>query len=214
MRRRIATVVVVAVLGGGAIAAGVTPAAGRTRVGTTRAPHACPNARSATPYRSVTCLAALAATIPRAVTIEADLLTRLNQERAARHLAPLRLDGSLTSSARAWSAQMSRTGFRHSNITLLFQGRFDEVAENIAWASGSGATSGLVHLMWMQSPGHRENMLAAGLDAVGVGVYCAPDGTMWATQQFGRFTTSGPPVPIVPVPQNPIVRPDPGSISC
>ena len=109
---------------------------------------------------------------------------------------------------------MSKTGFRHSNVNKLFGGRFDLVAENIAWASGPGVTAGLLHLHWMLSPPHRENMMGAGLDAVGIGVYCAANGTVWGTQQFGRFVATGPPVSLPPVAQNPIVRPDNGSAGC
>jgi uncharacterized protein YkwD len=149
-----------------------------------------------------------------ATRAEQDMLARVNDERAARHLPPLRWDTSLAASARQWSATMSVSGFRHSQITRLFAGRFDVVAENIAWASGSGVTAGVIHLNWMHSSGHRENILGNGLDAIGIGVYCAADGTMWATQNFGRFVTSGPPVALSPVAENPIARSDRGSATC
>jgi len=149
----------------------------------------------------------------RATSVEADMFARLNQERLARHLRPLVWDPSLAVSARAWSAVMSRSNMHHSNINTLFQGRYDEVAENIAWARGPGATAGAVHRMWMRSAEHRENMLAPALDRVGIGVVCA-DGTLWATQQFGQLIASGPAVAIRPAPLNPIVRPDPGSTTC
>jgi uncharacterized protein YkwD len=148
-----------------------------------------------------------------APAVEADMFARLNHERLARHLRPLVWDTKLAASARAWSAVMSRSNMHHSNINVLFQGRFDEVAENIAWASGPGATAGAVHLMWMRSADHRENMVAPKLDRVGIGVFCA-NGTLWATQQFGQLITSGPAVAIHAAALNPIVRPDPGSTTC
>jgi uncharacterized protein YkwD len=121
-----------------------------------------------------------------------DIFNRLNSERAARGLKALRWDGGLASYATNWSAEMSRSGFRHSNIrVLLNDGRLSYVGENIAWARGAGVTSATMHKMWMESTEHRDNMLSPTYDVVGVGVYCAPDGTMWATQNFGRLASNG-----------------------
>ncbi len=69
--------------------------------------------------------------------------------------------------------------------------RFNLVAENVAWGRGSGVTSETMHSMWLRSDGHRMNMLNPGLEAMGVGVACGPDGTLWATQDFGRYSSSG-----------------------
>ena len=44
--------------------------------------------------------------------------------------------------------------------------------------------AGAVHGAWMESDGHRRNILQTGYDRVGIGVYCAPDGSLWATQEF------------------------------
>lgn len=150
-----------------------------------------------------------------AVLAAADLFVRLNAERAARRLPALRWDAKLAASATVWSARLGRDGkLSHSDLNALFGGRFDEVGENVGYAGGTRATAGVLHNAWMQSAGHRQNMLARAFDVVGIGVFCAPDGTIWATQQFGRFTATGPPAPIPPVAQNPIARPDPGSIAC
>ncbi len=143
-----------------------------------------------------------------------DLFVRLNAERAARHLPALHADAGLSAAARAWSQEMSRTGFRHSNLSRLFSGRFDFVGENIAWARGTGVAAGTIHRNWMHSDGHRENILARAYDAVGIGVYCAADGTMWATENFGRSVALGPAPPLSVPPLNPIVRPDTGPFSC
>ena len=109
---------------------------------------------------------------------------------------------------------MSVTNFHHSDLSRLFNGRFNYVGENIAWASGPGATAGKLHLMWMQSSGHRENMLAPAFDTIGIGVHCAPDGTIWATQNFGRHNALGSAPPFTIPAQNPIVRPDQGTAGC
>ena len=143
----------------------------------------------------------------------ADLFARLNAERAARpelHLAPLSWDPSLASYATAWSVNMgSSNQFRHSNIGDLL-GPYDYVGENIA-AGSAGTTDGALHVAWMNSQGHRENILAPGFTRVGVGVYCAPGGGLWLTEDFGRAMSEGTaPMPSGVPPVNPIVRPDPG----
>ncbi len=156
-------------------------------------------------------------TIPppsKANYVEIDLLTRVNQERQARGVAPLVSDPRLVQFARDWSFTMASSGFRHSDIRRLFEGRFNFVGENIAWASGSGATAGNIHVMWMQSTGHRKNMLSPGFDSIGIGVFCGPDGKLWATQNFGHRTVAGPAPPSGNPSANPMVRGDPGSFTC
>jgi uncharacterized protein YkwD/ribosomal protein L24E len=142
----------------------------------------------------------------------ADLFKRLNDERIARGLAPLAWNTQLAGYASMWSADMAVNGFRHSNISNLL-GPFNYVGENIAMGS-AGVTAGTLHVSWMNSQGHRTNMLAPGFNSVGVGVYCAPNGSIWATQTFGRTADAGPPPPTPTPPVNPIVRPDAGSSTC
>lgn len=105
-------------------------------------------------------------------------------------------------------------GFRHSDLTPLLD-RFSAAAENIAYGRGAGTTAGLIHDAWMESDGHRANILAPNLDVMGIGVVCASDGTMWATQQFGRFPDSSKPAGFGSTPPKfPIVRSDAGSVAC
>ncbi len=144
-----------------------------------------------------------------------DLFDRLNAERAARGLPALRWDTKLAGEAIAWSGEMSRSGFRHSNIgRLLGDGRLNLVGENIAWARGSTVTAASLHIAWMESSGHRANLLSPSYQVVGIGVHCAGDGTMYATQEFGRLATSGSAPAAGTPPQNPITRSEPGNATC
>ncbi|HTL83693.1 MAG TPA: CAP domain-containing protein [Acidimicrobiia bacterium] len=145
--------------------------------------------------------------------MQADLLQRLNQERAARGLAALKWDPWLAGYATLWSSNMSGNGFRHSNIGSLL-GPYNFVGENIAMGS-RGVADGALHNAWMHSDGHRSNMLAPGFTAVGIGAYCAPDGSIWLTQEFGRPASAGapPPSPGTP-PVNPVERSDSGTLTC
>jgi uncharacterized protein YkwD len=143
-----------------------------------------------------------------------DFLDRLNAERAARGVAPLAWDPGLAQYALDWSKDMSANGFRHSNLgNLLNGGRFGLVGENIASGSG-GVSAGGLHVAWMHSDGHRANMLSPAYDLVGIGVYCAPNGSMYATTSFGRTMSAGPAPGAGTPPVDPVVRSDPGSATC
>lgn len=151
----------------------------------------------------------------KAARAASDLFSRLNAERTARGLPALRWDDTLAAESAGWSAEMDRSGFRHSNLQrLLSDGRFNLVAENIAWARGGSVTAATLHVAWMDSDGHRRNMLSPNLQAVGIGVYCGADGTMWATQEFGRYASSGAAPTASTPPRNPVTRSDPGTATC
>jgi hypothetical protein len=143
----------------------------------------------------------------------ADLLTRLNDERAARHLPPVSWDPTLANYAAVWSANMASQGFRHSAIGNLL-GPYNYVGENIA-AGTAGTLEGSLHAAWMHSDGHRANILAPGYSRVGIGVFCSSDGSIWLTEDFGHPSSSGPAqTSSTTPPVDPIARPDAGSLHC
>jgi uncharacterized protein YkwD/ribosomal protein L24E len=142
----------------------------------------------------------------------ADLYARLNDERRARGLSPLQWNPSLASYAASWSRTMSSTGMHHSDIGSLLDS-FDYVGENIAMGRGAPVSS--LHVAWMHSQDHRDNILSPGFTDVGIGVYCAADGSMWASADFGRPWSAGQPPPYAGnTPANPVARPDGNNISC
>jgi uncharacterized protein YkwD len=141
--------------------------------------------------------------------IAADLAIRVNEERAARGLEPLVWDSRLAVRAFDWSAEMSATGLRHSDLHPLLP-RFAGVAENIG-TGPPGTAAGALHVAWMRSDSHRHDLLAPNVDRVGVGVVCGADGAMWATQAFGS-TRSGNFGALPPA--EPIARHDAGSLTC
>jgi uncharacterized protein YkwD len=142
----------------------------------------------------------------------ADLYRRLNDERRARGLSPLAWNSTLATYAANWSRTMASTGMHHSDIGSLLNA-FDYVGENIATGNGSPVSS--LHVAWMRSQAHRDNILSPGFQAVGIGVYCAPDGSMWATTDFGRPWSAGQPPPYAGnTPPDPVARPDGNNITC
>ncbi|MGI4757790.1 MAG: CAP domain-containing protein [Janthinobacterium lividum] len=65
--------------------------------------------------------------------------------------------------------------------------RFFAVAENL----GTGPTALELHRMWLQSPGHRGNMLDPDLNAVGIAVSWS-GGELWAVEDFAGTSAEMP----------------------
>ncbi|MGY1802137.1 CAP domain-containing protein [Blastococcus sp. SYSU D00922] len=129
-----------------------------------------------------------AAPAPSDGTTEGEVLALVNAERAAAGCGALSADAGLANVARAHSADMRDRGFfDHVNLDGLDP--FDRAeragltarAENIAWGQRSAAE---VMDSWMNSPGHRANILNCGLTRLGVGVAEGSGGPWW-TQLFG-----------------------------
>lgn len=144
---------------------------------------------------------------------------RVNAEREARGLEPVAWDDALAGVARDWSAEMADTGrFQHQDIGSVLQREelngFRAMGENIFRATGP-VPAGAVHVGWMRSDDHRVNVLNPGWDRLGVGVFCAADGSVWATQEFGRTAGADrPAVASTTPPVEPIARPDEDGPTC
>ena len=118
------------------------------------------------------------------------LFDRVNVERENRGLEPVEWNDQLAEVARQWSAEMAGTGrLEHQDVRSLLEREelsgFAGIGENIFTASAP-VPAGVAHVGWMRSDSHRVNLLNPGWDRLGVGVFCADDGSVWATQQFGR----------------------------
>lgn len=117
------------------------------------------------------------------------VITLTNKARAAAGCAALRPDARLRTAARAHSTDMGvHDYFSHTSPNGdTFADRIEAAgyphpgAENIARGFQTAAA---VMDGWMNSSGHRANILNCGLRAIGVGVYFGPGGPWW-TQDFG-----------------------------
>lgn len=105
--------------------------------------------------------------------IETRLVQRTNEMRARHGRPPLEIDMGLVNSARRHANWMVRN--RRMQHTAA------AVAENIAMGQNS---SEQVVSDWMNSPGHRANILNPNHRRIGVAAYRAPDGTVYWCQQF------------------------------
>jgi uncharacterized protein YkwD len=107
--------------------------------------------------------------------VEKNVLDRTNAERRRYGLRPLKLDRGLLRSARRHASWMTRNRvMQHTN---------QPVAENIAMGQNNSAQA---LNSWMNSSGHRANILNAGYTRIGVAAYRTPSGTTYWCQQFLR----------------------------
>ncbi|WP_051159204.1 CAP domain-containing protein [Agromyces subbeticus] len=120
---------------------------------------------------------------------EASVLATVNEERAAAGCSPVRADSALAAVALAHSVDMdARDFFAHENLDG--QSPWDRAdAAGIAYAGGENIARGqadaaAVMESWMNSPGHRANILNCDFETLGTGVHEAPGGPWW-TQLFG-----------------------------
>ena len=107
--------------------------------------------------------------------IEKNIVMYTNQQRKRYGLAPLKIDVELVKSARHHAAWMTR------NRRLQHTSR--PVAENIAmgYPSSQSVVQG-----WMNSSGHRANILNRYYTRIGVAAYQTSNGTIYWCQQFLR----------------------------
>lgn len=118
------------------------------------------------------------------------LFSAVNEERTQRGLSPLRWDEALYEAAKSHAAQMAaRRSISHqypgepdlASRAHSAGARFSTIAENVA----EGVTAVEIHTAWMNSPGHRGNILDAKLNAVGIRVVWHDD-RLYAVQDFSR----------------------------
>lgn len=103
----------------------------------------------------------------------------INQVRRQHHVSPLRKSGRLSKAARRHSRSMvAHRFFEHGDYlgrirqTGYFNGAHSwTAAENIAWGSGRYATPMSIFKLWMNSAGHRANILNPRLREIGIGIH-------------------------------------------
>jgi uncharacterized protein YkwD len=128
------------------------------------------------------------------VAYENRVVALTNAQRKAHGCGALRIDSRLVQAARAHSADMVRRGyFSHTGadgssfVTREINAGYPKKgpsAENIAWGF---RTPQDVVTGWMNSAGHRANILNCGSVAVGVGLAYTAGGSAYWTQDFGRI---------------------------
>ncbi|AEV88816.1 hypothetical protein ACWT_7807 [Actinoplanes sp. SE50] len=126
----------------------------------------------------------------RARTLMHQVIRLTNREREANGCARLTVDHELIVASVAQSYYMARTRlFSHvwrdgSTFAMRAEraGYRAPAGENIAWGYPTAAE---VMQAWMNSPGHRANILNCGAKSIGAAIVYAADGTPYYTQTFG-----------------------------
>ncbi|MCL1602171.1 MAG: CAP domain-containing protein [Actinomycetia bacterium] len=120
--------------------------------------------------------------IPAHAGPEGTLFSRINSSRSANGLAPLESYWDLTDDARAHSGRMMDRGSIYHNPSL---GSVTSVWQALGENVGMGIDLNAMHDAFMNSPGHRANILG-NYNYVGVGVKTDASGVSWVTVVFMR----------------------------
>src|SRR5438445_296819 len=121
---------------------------------------------------------------------ERQLFEALNRERATQNLSALQWDDVLFKAARQHALRMANLNMLEHQLPseadlegrLAEAGaRFSVIAENIA----VGSTPPIIHAGWMDSPGHRKNILDSRLTSVGIAAVHGQGG-LFAVEDFSQ----------------------------
>lgn len=131
------------------------------------------------------------------VQVEQLIYSKVNEQRAANGLSQLSYSNTMEKYARIKSKDMGKNNyFDHKDlngnlITVKMQNdgvSYNTWAENIAYISGVSDANALADQFmtnWMNSDGHRKNILSINVDSIGIGVYKIGN-KVYATQEFYR----------------------------
>lgn len=127
-----------------------------------------------------------ARSLTQSATLESAILVELNAVRRAHGLRPLRASKPLAAAAVAHSRAMALHGFfrHHSRDGSVFWKRVQRyygprgyaswsVGENLLWST-TGLDAKRALELWMESPGHRKNILTPRWREVGLAAVVAP----------------------------------------
>jgi uncharacterized protein YkwD len=122
-------------------------------------------------------------------TTDADraaVINAINSSRAAARLAPLREHPDLNNKADAWARTMrDQCRIWHSRLSDGAPAGWQKLGENV----GRGGTIQQVHVAYMNSAGHRRNILDPAFNHVGAGAVwgtCNGHRTVFTVQVFMR----------------------------
>jgi uncharacterized protein YkwD len=139
-------------------------------------------------------------------------LCLLNQQRAANGIGPLVENAALSTASAGYSQRMVAQGFfghespdggtlvqRLTAVGYLGGDDAWVVGENIGWGQASLATARSMVTAWMNSPGHRENLLSADYTQVGLGLALGtPTDQTWGATYTTDFGAGAAPAPARP----------------
>jgi uncharacterized protein YkwD len=137
--------------------------------------------------RSKTTAKVLALVLAMALSLSACFTTQQNQvanyvnnSRGARGIRPVAQNYQLTVKAQRWAEYLARTGpLAHSRLPSGITYRWRSLGENV----GLGSSIRQVHRGYMNSSGHRANILSSRFNYIGTG-YATGRGRVYTVQVF------------------------------
>jgi hypothetical protein len=124
---------------------------------------------------------------------EARMVQMVNATRAENGLPALRVVTALESLAHEQAARMNREQKLSHNLQIGDDLRSRGIATS--WTGENAVVAPDIETAqqaFLGSPLHRENMLRAGFNAIGVGVVPDADGVIWVTQTFAELKATSP----------------------
>lgn len=127
-------------------------------------------------------------------SVQVQVLKLLNATRKQASLKALRTNSRLQQVATAHVVDMMTNNFfdhAGSDGSQVWDRatragyRYAAIGENIAWTQGFAISGAQAFQQWMDSPGHRDNMLSGEFRELGVSVGCRGDET-WYVMVLGR----------------------------
>ncbi len=113
-----------------------------------------------------------------------ELVDRINATRAEHGLAALTPHPAAMAKAQAWAETMAADAdLRHSELSDGITGDWIVIGENVGY-SGDIPT---VHQAFLDSDGHRANILDERFNWVGTGFAEGDDGRIWVAQVFVKY---------------------------
>jgi cysteine-rich secretory family protein len=133
-----------------------------------------------------------------------------NAARAQEGIPAFDTKGELVDLARRHSGEMAASGtiFHNQSLGSDVPGKWTLVGENV----GQGGTCESIHRAFMNSPGHRKNIMEPRYNYVGMGVVLS-NGTVFITEVFMEMKTAAaapkPAAPAAPAPAPVVPKPPP-----
>jgi hypothetical protein len=153
----------------------------------------------------VAALATMGFGLSAGASAESDFVAKINAERSSRGMNTLAVDGGLASHARNHTQDMINAGeiYHSSEAELRAAGGsgWSAVGENV----GRGGSVSSLHSAFMNSPGHRANILG-DYNYVGVGTGVS-NGVLYVTVVFMKKGSTAPPTTAPPTTAPPTTAP-------
>ncbi len=118
-----------------------------------------------------------------------DVVSAMNQDRAAAGLAPLAWDAQLGPYAASWADHLAATGtLAHTDLSALihlpYMAAWRSLGENVL-VGPADLDGSAVENSWMNSAGHRAHILNPSYNRVGVAATRDSSGRVWVVAEFG-----------------------------